>query len=171
MSSGNLGLIHHRADDVMFGELIAADVIDARLSELATQIDADYDGHELTVVGVLKGAAILTADLARKLHAAVVMDWVAVSSYGGTASSGVVRLSKDTDADISGRHLLVIDDTCDSGLTLSWLTSFLLARHPASLRTLVLLRKPRARQAGIHIDYVGFDIGDDFMAGYATPQP
>src|SRR4051812_49704159 len=114
--------------------LIDSDRIGTRLLELADEIDHDYADKDLLLVGVLKGAVMVMADLARALHTPVEMDWMAVSSYGsGTKSSGVVRILKDLDADISGRHVLIVEDIVDSGLTLSWLVSNLQSRHPASL--------------------------------------
>ena len=125
--------------------LITADELQARIRELAAQIDADYADRELLLVGVLKGAVMVMADLARAMHLPVQMDWMAVSSYGsGTKSSGVVRILKDLDADITGRHVLVVEDIVDSGLTLSWLVGNLQSRHPASLEICAMLRKPAA---------------------------
>ena len=114
--------------------LITSEQLGRRTAELAAQIDADYAGRELLLVGVLKGAVMVMADLARAMHLPVQMDWMAVSSYGsGTKSSGVVRILKDLDADISGRHVLIVEDIIDSGLTLSWLVSNLKSRNPASV--------------------------------------
>jgi hypoxanthine phosphoribosyltransferase len=147
--------------------LIPADRLEARVAELAAQIDADYAGRELLLVGVLKGAVMIMADLARAMHLPVEMDWMAVSSYGsGTQSSGVVRILKDLDTDISGRHVLVVEDIVDSGLTLSWLLGNLRSREPASLRVCVLLRKPGAAGMGVDVTYTGFDIGNEFVIGY-----
>jgi hypoxanthine phosphoribosyltransferase len=118
-------------------------------------------------VGVLKGAVMVMADLARALHLPVAMDWMAVSSYGsGTKSSGVVRILKDLDADIMGRHVLIVEDIVDSGLTLSWLVSNLLSRGPASLEICALLRKPEAVRTEIDVKYIGFDIPNEFVIGY-----
>src|ERR1700739_1968809 len=125
--------------------LITSEQLSKRTAELAAQIDADYAGRELLLVGVLKGAVMVMADLARAMHMPVEMDWMAVSSYGsGTKSSGVVRILKDLDTDISGRHVLVVEDIVDSGLTLSWLVGNLRSRQPPSRRRWVLLRKPTA---------------------------
>src|SRR5712671_5246105 len=121
--------------------LITPEQLQARIGELAAQIDADYAGRELLLVGVLKGAVMVMADLARAMHLPAQMDWMAISSYGsGTKSSGVVRILKDLDTDISGKHVLVVEDVVDSGLTLSWLAGNLQSRQPASLRLCVLLR-------------------------------
>ena len=147
--------------------LIPADQVRQRVGELAAQIDADYAGRELLLVGVLKGAVMVMADLARAIRLPVEMDWMAISSYGsGTKSSGVVRILKDLDTDISGRHVLVVEDIIDSGLTLSWLMGNLRSREPASLQVCVLLRKPGADQMGVEVAYTGFDIGDEFVVGY-----
>jgi len=147
--------------------LITPDRLQNRIAELAAQIDADYAGRELLLVGVLKGAVMVMADLARAMRLPVQMDWMAVSSYGsGTKSSGVVRILKDLDTDITGRHVLVVEDIVDSGLTLSWLVRNLQSRGPASLRVCTLLRKPGAERAEVGVAYTGFDIADAFVIGY-----
>ena len=147
--------------------LIPAERLRARVTELAAQIDADYAGRELLLVGVLKGAVMVMADLARAIRLPVQMDWMAISSYGsGTRSSGVVRILKDLDADICGRHVLVVEDIVDSGLTLSWLMGNLRSREPASLQVCVMLRKPGAAEMGVEVAYTGFDIADEFVIGY-----
>jgi hypoxanthine phosphoribosyltransferase len=147
--------------------LISSDELNHRIGELAAQIDADYAERELLLVGVLKGAVMVMADLARAMHSAVEMDWMAISSYGsGTKSSGVVRILKDLDTDISGRHVLVVEDIVDSGLTLSWLLGNLRSREPASLQVCVLLRKPSAVRMEVDVAYTGFDIDDAFVVGY-----
>ncbi|WP_425443394.1 hypoxanthine phosphoribosyltransferase [Serinibacter salmoneus] len=138
-----------------------------KLADLAAQIDRDYAGKEILLVGVLKGAAMVMSDLMRHLRSDVSMDWMAVSSYGaGTQSSGVVRILKDLDADISGRHVLVVEDIIDSGLTLSWLMETLERRQPASLEIATLLRKPDAVKVDIDVRYLGFDIPNEFVVGY-----
>ncbi|HEY1639752.1 MAG TPA: hypoxanthine phosphoribosyltransferase [Streptosporangiaceae bacterium] len=147
--------------------LITPEQLQARITGLAAEIDADYADRELLLVGVLKGAVMVMADLARALHLPVHMDWMAVSSYGsGTQSSGVVRILKDLDADISGQHVLVVEDIIDSGLTLSWLVGNLQSRGPASVRVCVLLRKPMATRINVDVAYTGFDIEDKFVVGY-----
>ena len=147
--------------------LITSEQLQARIGELAAQIDADYAGRELLLVGVLKGAVMVMADLARAMHLPAQMDWMAVSSYGsGTQSSGVVRILKDLDSDISGRHVLVVEDIIDSGLTLSWLVGNLESRGPASVRVCVLLRKPDATRIKVDVAYTGVDIEDEFVVGY-----
>ena len=139
--------------------LITKEEIDAKLAELAAKIDAEYAGKDLLIVGVLKGAVMVMADLARALSTPVTMDWMAVSSYGaGTQSSGVVRILKDLDTDIKGKHVLIVEDIIDSGLTLSWLISNLGSREPASLKVCTLLRKPEAAKVAIDVEWVGFDI-------------
>jgi hypoxanthine phosphoribosyltransferase len=138
-----------------------------RLDQMAAKIDADYAGEEILLVGVLKGAVMVMADLARRLHTTVEMDWMAISSYGsGTKSSGVVRILKDLDTDIIGRNVLVVEDIVDSGLTLSWLMANLGSREPKSLKIAALLRKPDAAKVEIDTAYVGFDIPSEFVIGY-----
>ena len=147
--------------------LISEEQIAQRLREMAADIDADYDGRDLLIVGVLKGAVMVMADLARALSTRVEMDWMAVSSYGsGTKSSGVVRILKDLDRDITGRNVLIVEDIIDSGLTLSWLMSNLSSRGPASVEVCTLLRKPDAAQVDVPVRYVGFDIPNEFVIGY-----
>ena len=147
--------------------LITPDRLQSRIAELAAQIDADYADRELLLVGVLKGAVMVMADLARAMRQPVQMDWMAVSSYGsGTKSSGVVRILKDLDCDITDRHVLVVEDIVDSGLTLSWLVRNLQSRGPASLQVCALLRKPSAARVDVEVAYTGFDIGDAFVIGY-----
>jgi hypoxanthine phosphoribosyltransferase len=147
--------------------LISPERLQERIADLAAQIDADYAGRELLLVGVLKGAIMVMADLARALHSQVRTDWMAVSSYGsGTKSSGVVRILKDLDTDITDRHVLVVEDIIDSGLTLSWLVGNLRSRGPASVEVCVMLRKPAATQMDVPVRYVGFDIANEFVIGY-----
>jgi hypoxanthine phosphoribosyltransferase len=147
--------------------LITEEEIQRRLAEMAGEIDTDYQGRDLLLVGVLKGAVMVMADLARALHSPVEMDWMAVSSYGsGTKSSGVVRILKDLDKDITGRNVLIVEDIIDSGLTLSWLMSNLGSRGPASVEVCTLLRKPEAAQVDVPVRYVGFDIPNEFVIGY-----
>jgi hypoxanthine phosphoribosyltransferase len=147
--------------------LITAEQLQQRIAELAEQIDADYADRELLLVGVLKGAVMVMADLARAMRLPVQMDWMAVSSYGsGTKSSGVVRILKDLDADITDCHVLIVEDIIDSGLTLSWLVRNLQSRGPASLKVCALLRKPGAARVDVDVAYTGFDIGNAFVIGY-----
>ncbi len=147
--------------------LVDEEALDAKVRELAALIDADYAGKDLLLVGVLKGAVMLMADLSRALASPVEMDWMAVSSYGsGTKSSGVVRILKDLDRDITGRHVLVVEDILDSGLTLSWLLRNLRSRGPASVEVLTMLRKPDAVKVPVEVKYTGFDIPNEFVVGY-----
>ena len=147
--------------------LLSEQQIQQRLTELAHQIERDYDGKDLLLVGVLKGAVMVMADLARAFGRHVEMDWMAISSYGsGTTSSGVVRILKDLDTDISGRHVLVVEDIIDTGLTLSWLATNLASRGPASVQICALLRKPDAMRMAVAVGYVGFDIPNEFVVGY-----
>jgi len=147
--------------------LISAEEISGRLAELAAQVDEDYAGRDVLLVGVLKGAALVMSDLARALHLPAQMDWMAVSSYGsGTKSSGVVRIIKDLDTDITGRHVLIVEDIIDSGLTLSWLVANLSSRGAASVEILTLLRKPDAAKVHVDVRYTGFEIPNEFVVGY-----
>jgi hypoxanthine phosphoribosyltransferase len=147
--------------------LITDSEIATKIKELADRISADYADRELLLVGVLKGAAILMSDLARALSRPVTMEFMAVSSYGSsTSSSGIVRILKDLDRDISGQHVLVVEDIVDSGLTLSWLLRNLQARQPASLEVMALLRKPDAVKVDVSVRYLGFDIPNEFVVGY-----
>ncbi|MBD7917350.1 hypoxanthine phosphoribosyltransferase [Cellulomonas sp. Sa3CUA2] len=147
--------------------LLTEEQLHARLDEMAAQIDADYAGEPLLLVGVLKGAVMVMADLARRLRGNVSMDWMAVSSYGsGTKSSGVVRILKDLDSDLTGRHVLIVEDIIDSGLTLSWLLSNLRSRGPATVEIATMLRKPEAAKVEVPVRYVGFDIPTEFVVGY-----
>ncbi len=147
--------------------LITQEQLQQRIAELAGNIDSDYAGRELLLVGVLKGAVMVMADLARAMHLPVQMDWMAISSYGSsTTSSGVVRILKDLDTDITGRHVLVVEDIVDSGLTLSYLVHNLQSREPASVRVCVLLRKRAAAQMPVEVAYTGFEIDDEFVIGY-----
>jgi len=141
--------------------------LQARLKELAAQVEKDYEGKDLLLVGVLKGAVMAVADFSRALQRHIDMDWMAVSSYGsGTKSSGVVRILKDLDRDITGRNVLIIEDIVDSGLTLSWLKTNLESRGVGSVEILSILRKPEAAQVEVDVKYVGFDIPKDFVIGY-----
>jgi hypoxanthine phosphoribosyltransferase len=150
--------------DILFSQ----DQIHDRLSELAAAIDADYTGRDLVLLGVLKGAMMVMADLARMLvHDRVEIDWITVSSYGqSTTSSGVIRMVKEPDLDLAGRNVLLVDDITDSGLTLSWLMADLGSRGAASVDVLSLLRKPDLVKVEVPLRYLGFDIPPEFVAGY-----
>jgi hypoxanthine phosphoribosyltransferase len=141
--------------------------LQSRLKELAAEVEKDYEGKDLLLVGVLKGAVMAVADFSRALQRHIDMDWMAVSSYGsGTKSSGVVRILKDLDRDITGRNVLIIEDIVDSGLTLSWLKANLESRGVGSVEILSILRKPEAAKVEVDVKYVGFDIPKDFVIGY-----
>ncbi|WP_219415546.1 hypoxanthine phosphoribosyltransferase [Pseudonocardia nigra] len=154
--------------------LVTEQAIRDKTAELAEQIGRDYaeDTHgnpagDLLLVGVLKGAVMFMTDLARALPVPVQLEFMAVSSYGSaTSSSGVVRILKDLDRDIAGRHVLIVEDIIDSGLTLSWLLKNLESRQPASLEVCTLLRKPDAVKVEVPVRYVGFDIPNEFVVGY-----
>ena len=172
--SPRLGGIHRlfgmRAADIasdLQEVLVTEEQILAKLDELAARVAADYEGEDLLLVGVLKGAVMVMADFSRALPRNVPMDWMAVSSYGaGTRSSGVVQIRKDLDTDIHGRHVLIVEDIIDSGLTLSWLLENFEARGAASVEVLALLRKPEAAKVQVDVKYVGFDIPNEFVIGY-----
>jgi len=147
--------------------IVTEEQLQSRIKELAVQVGKDYEGKDLLLVGVLKGAVMAVADFSRALQRHVDMDWMAVSSYGsGTKSSGVVRILKDLDRDITGRNVLIIEDIVDSGLTLSWLKSNLESRGVGSVEILSILRKPEAAKIEVNVKYVGFDIPKDFVIGY-----
>lgn len=149
-------------------ELISPQALAARVKELAAQIRRDYQGRSLLVVGVLKGAFVFTADLVRALDGLnVQVDFIAVSSYGAaTETSGTVRILKDLDMPVEGRHVLLVEDILDTGLTLRYLLDYLSRQRPASLRVCVLLDKPSRRKVEVPVDYVGFAIPDRFIVGY-----
>ena len=154
---------HAEIAEVLFSEQEIQD----KIAELAKSIDEDYRGKELLLVGVLKGAVMVMADLARALETPVSMEFMAVSSYGSsTSSSGVVRILKDLDREIEGRHVLVVEDIIDSGLTLNWLLRNMRSRNPASVEVCALLRKPEAAKVDVPVKYVGFDIPAEFVVGY-----
>ena len=147
--------------------LVTEEQIHAKLDELAREVERDYEGRDLLLIGVLKGAVMVMADFARRLERDVTMDWMAVSSYGaGTKSSGVVQIRKDLDTDLTGKHVLIVEDIIDSGLTLSWLLENFASRGAASIEILALLRKPEAAKVEIDSRYVGFDIPTEFVVGY-----
>ena len=141
--------------------------VDDRLVEVAGQIDRDYEGKDLLLVGVLNGAIMVMADLSRAMKSHVEMDWMAISSYGsGTQSSGVVRILKDLSADIEGRHIMVVEDIIDTGLTLAYLIQNLASRKPASIEIMTMFRKPEAIKSPVDVKYVGFDLPNEFVVGY-----
>jgi hypoxanthine phosphoribosyltransferase len=152
--------------------LITEDAVREKIADLAEQVGKDYADvcappNDLLLVGVLKGAVMFMTDIARALPLPVQLEFMAVSSYGSaTSSSGVVRILKDLDRDIAGRHVLIIEDIIDSGLTLSWLLKNLESRQPVSLEVCTLLRKPDAITVDVPVRYVGFDIPNEFVVGY-----
>ena len=156
------------SDDPPIGEiLVQPDQLKERVRALGVQISADYEGRDLLLVGVLKGATFFLADLMRNITAPCELDFMALASYGSqTDSSGVVRILKDLDAPIEGRDVLIVEDIVDSGLTLQYLLRNLGARDPASLEVCSLLTKPERRKADVPIKYVGFEIPNRFAIGY-----
>jgi hypoxanthine phosphoribosyltransferase len=147
--------------------LVSEQEIQDKIAQLAKAIDEDYRGKEIMLVGVLKGAVMVMADLARALETPVSMEFMAVSSYGSsTSSSGVVRILKDLDREIEGQHVLVVEDIIDSGLTLNWLLRNMRSRNPASVEVCALLRKPEAAKVDVEVKYVGFDLPAEFVVGY-----
>ncbi|WP_158496952.1 hypoxanthine phosphoribosyltransferase [uncultured Micrococcus sp.] len=147
--------------------LLSTEEVQATIAELAAKVDEDYAGKNPLIVAVLKGAIMVVADLTRAMSSHVEVDFMAVSSYGsGTKSSGVVRIVKDLDTDLTGRHVLIVEDIIDSGLTLSWLKANLESRNPASVEICTFLRKPDAMKVDIDVKYVGRDIPNEFVVGY-----
>lgn len=148
-------------------ELLGETAIRDKVAQLGRQISADYRGQELLVVGVLKGAVIFAADLVRQITVPVYLDFIAVSSYGkATRTSGVVRILKDLEESVAGVNVLLVEDIADTGLTLHYLRENLLARGPRSLKLCALLDKPDCRRVEVPLDYVGFQIPDQFVVGY-----
>ena len=153
--------------DTLPPEMISADDIQARVSELARQISADYsDAGDLILIGVLKGAFIFLADLSRQLTIPRTIEFIAVSSYGAGSESGAVRLVMDVRGNIEGRHVLIVEDIVDTGHTLSYLIGMLESHGPASIKTCTLLHKAERAEVDVDIDYIGFGIGDDWVVGY-----
>ena len=147
--------------------VVTDEQLQARLKEIAAQIEADYKNQDLLLIGVLKGAVMVMADLSRYINRHLDMDWMAVSSYGsGTKSSGVVRIMKDLDKDITGRNVLIVEDIVDTGLTLDWLSANLKSRGAKNVEIMTVLRKPESAQVEVAVKYVGFDIPKDFVIGY-----
>jgi hypoxanthine phosphoribosyltransferase len=159
---------NHLFDDPALGEVIvASDALQARVAELGAEITADYQGRAPLLVGVLKGAFVFMADLARNIRLPLEFDFMAVSSYGSaTKSSGVVRIVKDLDLDLSDRHVVLVEDIVDSGLTLQYLRRNLLARNPASLEVCALLVREGLQKTDVELRYVGFRIPPAFVLGY-----
>ena len=155
-------------DDARLGPaIVGADELQERIRQLGKDITADYEGRAPLLVGVLKGAFVFMSDLARNIDLPLEVDFMAVSSYGSsTKTSGIVRIVKDLDLDLTGRHVLVVEDIVDSGLTLRWLRRNLLTRHPASLEVCALLVKDGLQSEDPDLRYVGFHIPPDFVVGY-----
>ena len=138
-----------------------------RVDEMAAEIDRDYAGRELLIVGVLNGAMMVVSDLTRAMKSHCAVDWMAISSYGsGTKTSGVVRILKDLSTDIHGRDVLIVEDIVDTGLTLSYLVQNLKSREPASLEIMTMFRKPEALNCEVDVKYVGYDVPNEFVVGY-----
>jgi hypoxanthine phosphoribosyltransferase len=155
--------LHQGVAEVLLDEA----TVEERVAALGAEISADYDGREVLLVGVLKGAVFFMADLMRRLTIPCEIDFMAISSYGAaTDSSGVVRILKDLDVNIAGRDVLVVEDIIDSGLTLSYLMRTLRARRPATLEICALLTKPERREIDVPVRYVGFEIPNRFVIGY-----
>ena len=149
--------------------LITEQQLDERIKEMGHQIAEDYQGEPLTIVGILKGAVIFFADLARAIDLPLQMDFMSVSSYGsGTTSSGVVKIIKDLDADVTGRHILLVEDIIDTGITLAYLKEYLSNRGARSVKIYTLLDKPTRREKAVHVDYIGFTMPDEFLIGYGV---
>jgi hypoxanthine phosphoribosyltransferase len=165
---GAVSLRAMTADDALIGEvLVEAEDLQRRVAELAAEVSRDYEGKDLVLIGVLKGAVFFVADLMRALEVQCELDFMAVTSYGSaTDSSGVVRILKDLDGNIEGRDVLIVEDIIDSGLTLHYLLRNLRARNPASLEVCALLTKPERRRVDLPIKYVGFEIPNRFAIGY-----
>lgn len=149
--------------EVLFSE----EQLDRRVREIAAQIEKDYEGKEIMLIGVLRGSFVFMADLCRRIDLPCTLDFMSVSSYGkGTSSSGQVQITKDLSSDISDQHIIVIEDILDSGNTLSYLLKLLEQRNPASIRLCTLLDKPERRVKEVKVDYSGFTIPDAFVVGY-----
>ncbi len=147
--------------------LISEEQLDKKVEELAQKISADYQGNDVLVVTLLKGGVMFSVDLMRKMSVPVQIDFMSVSSYGSSSkTSGVVKVDKDLDTPIQGKHVLLVEDIIDSGLTLSYVKEMLLARDPASLKICTILDKPSRRKVHIDVDYTGFEIPDEFVVGY-----
>lgn len=138
-----------------------------RVEEISMQISKDYEGKDLLIVGILKGSVIFTSDLVKHIKIPCSLDFMAVSSYGSsTESSGVIKILKDLDEDIEGKHVLIVEDIVDTGITLSYLLEYLNVRKAASIEIVALLNKKARRKADIKVKYIGFDIPDEFIVGY-----
>ena len=153
--------------DDMLEILLSEEEIRARVAELGKEISADYQDKDVFFLGVLKGCFVFMADLLRSVDLYCDMDFMAVSSYGnGTSTTGAVKITKDLNKDIEGKHLIIVEDILDSGVTLSYLKGYLASRNPASIKIVTLLDKPERRKADIKADYFGFSVPDAFVVGY-----
>ena len=146
--------------------LISAEELEAHVAEIGAQISRDFEGKDPIFIGVLKGCFIFMADLMRHVNIKCSMDFMAVSSYSGTTSTGAVKINKDLSEDIEGRHIIIVEDILDSGVTLNYLKNFLLVRKPASISIATLMDKPARRKADVYADYSCFEIPDAFVVGY-----
>lgn len=147
--------------------LLSAEQIADKVKELGEQITRDYEGQELLVVGILKGSNVFMSDLVRKIQMPMKMDFMVVSSYGNaTESTGVVKIIKDIEESLEGKHLLIVEDIIDSGLTLKYLKQMLETRKPASIKLCTLVDKPARRKETVYVDYIGFELPDEFIVGY-----
>lgn len=154
-------------DDITKEVLVSEEELSKKVRELGEKITKDYEGKDLILVGILKGAAIFMADLARCIDLPITLEFLAVSSYGNsTESSGVVKIVKDIDTNVEGKHILVVEDIIDTGLTLSYITDNLKKRGAKSVKICTLLDKPERRKAEVSVDYRGFIIPDEFVVGY-----
>ncbi|HET9599459.1 MAG TPA: hypoxanthine phosphoribosyltransferase [Anaeromyxobacteraceae bacterium] len=155
-----------RLDDVRIDVLLSEEQLRRRIAEVGAQITRDYQGKPLKLVGVLKGSFMFLADLARAIDLPLKLDFIGTSSYQGTKSSGVVRITSDLSRPIEGEHILLVEDIVDTGLTMKYLLENLATRRPASVKICALLEKPARAQVKIPIDYKGFEIPDSFVVGY-----
>ncbi|HEX2950621.1 MAG TPA: hypoxanthine phosphoribosyltransferase [Armatimonadota bacterium] len=147
--------------------LYTEEQIAQRVEELGAQISKDYEGKSIVLVGVLNGAVTFLADLMRKISVPVSMDLVAISSYGSyTSTSGVVRIMKDLDESVESKHVLIVEDIVDTGLTLNYLVDYMRSRNPASVKVVAMLSKPSRHKVKVHVDYLGFTVPDEFVIGY-----
>jgi hypoxanthine phosphoribosyltransferase len=155
-----------RLDDVQIDVLLSEEQLRRRIAEVGARITRDYEGKPLKLVGVLKGSFMFLADLARAIDLPIKLDFIGTSSYQGTKSSGVVRITSDLSRPIEGEHILLVEDIVDTGLTMKYLLENLATRRPASVKVCALLEKPARAKVKIPIDYKGFEIPDSFVVGY-----
>ena len=147
--------------------LLTEEEVNARINEIASKINEDYAGRPVHLICILKGGVFFTCELAKRLTVPVSLDFMSVSSYGsGTTTTGAVKINKDLSQDIAGRHVIIVEDILDSGVTLSYLKNYLEVRKPASITLVTLLDKPSRRRADVKADYVGFEVEDAFVVGY-----